>query len=351
MLANQVHSTSINLRPLSLGEILDRSLRLYRRNFLAFAGAAAIVMLPLNLLQSGLMLFSQIMQTQALESGNAAASLAGSVALMGGGSVTGLVGLVLTIVAQTAISRATADVLMGQTSGVFKAYRRLGPIAGNLLVMVMLLGALSIGLGLWAILVPCIGWLTGPAAVVFLQAAIIPLSSVIISLERHTPLNVIRRAWEISRQRFWWMLGFSVVLGLFNLAVSLGPTALLEGLALSSLSNDSLMQFQILNTVVSAVSALFVTIIMTPLIAVAFTLVYFDLRIRYEGLDLLLEAHGPVQDIAEVTSQAVAPQAELLRSQDMLNMAKFTLLIIGLYLAFFGVIFGVLMIISTAATY
>jgi uncharacterized membrane protein YesL len=46
-----------NLRPLTLGEILDRTAQLYRTNFLLFAGIFAVyagVLLVLNLLQLGL---------------------------------------------------------------------------------------------------------------------------------------------------------------------------------------------------------------------------------------------------------------------------------------------------------
>ena len=46
-----------NLRPMSLGEILDRTAQLYRSNFVLFAGIAAVyagAMLVLNLAQVGM---------------------------------------------------------------------------------------------------------------------------------------------------------------------------------------------------------------------------------------------------------------------------------------------------------
>src|SRR5690606_22154355 len=39
------------LRPLRLGEILDRSIRLYRNNFWRFIGVVAVVQIPITLLQ------------------------------------------------------------------------------------------------------------------------------------------------------------------------------------------------------------------------------------------------------------------------------------------------------------
>ncbi|MCP4424404.1 MAG: hypothetical protein GY803_07935, partial [Chloroflexi bacterium] len=41
----------LKLRPLSIGELLDQVIRLYRRNFLTFIGIVALVQMPLTLLQ------------------------------------------------------------------------------------------------------------------------------------------------------------------------------------------------------------------------------------------------------------------------------------------------------------
>jgi hypothetical protein len=41
---------SIDLRPMSLGEVLDKTFTLYRENFLLFAGIAAIPLLLLLLI-------------------------------------------------------------------------------------------------------------------------------------------------------------------------------------------------------------------------------------------------------------------------------------------------------------
>ena len=40
------------LRPLRLGELLDRAIRLYRANFLTFIGIIAVVYVPLMVLQT-----------------------------------------------------------------------------------------------------------------------------------------------------------------------------------------------------------------------------------------------------------------------------------------------------------
>ena len=42
----------LTLRPLRLGELLDRAIRLYRGNFLTFIGIIAVVYVPLMVLQT-----------------------------------------------------------------------------------------------------------------------------------------------------------------------------------------------------------------------------------------------------------------------------------------------------------
>src|SRR5215218_4519917 len=53
------------LQPLGLGELLDRTIRLYRRNFFAFLGILGIVYIPLSLVQMVLALLasSQVVTT------------------------------------------------------------------------------------------------------------------------------------------------------------------------------------------------------------------------------------------------------------------------------------------------
>ena len=46
------------IRPMTLAELLDRSIRLYRQNFLKFIGIFAIPYIPLMLAQGGLSFFT-----------------------------------------------------------------------------------------------------------------------------------------------------------------------------------------------------------------------------------------------------------------------------------------------------
>ena len=113
-----------NLRPLGLGEILDRTAQLYRENFLLFAGIFAVycgVALVFNLLLIGLGLL-----LKALHMG---AGLAWGTLV-----ATGIVLLLLFLLfgaAVAAISRAVAWVHLGEPASIRSAYRSILPRLGR----------------------------------------------------------------------------------------------------------------------------------------------------------------------------------------------------------------------------
>ncbi|MGA2834762.1 MAG: hypothetical protein ABSE55_16980 [Terracidiphilus sp.] len=115
-----------NLRPLTLGEILDRTAQLYRTNFLLFAGIFSVyagVALVLNLLQIGL---GVLLKAQ---------HMAGAVIWMTA-ITTGVNLLVLFLLvgaATAAISRAVAWVHLGEPATIRGAYLSILPRLGRYL--------------------------------------------------------------------------------------------------------------------------------------------------------------------------------------------------------------------------
>jgi hypothetical protein len=115
-----------SLRPMTLGEILDRTAQLYRSNFLLFAGIFALysgVALALNLAQIGL---SELLKAE---------HLARFVALMTA-ITTGLNLLILFLLfgaATAAICRAVAWVNLGEPATIRGAYRSILPRLGRYL--------------------------------------------------------------------------------------------------------------------------------------------------------------------------------------------------------------------------
>ena len=115
-----------NLRPLTLGEILDRTAQLYRTNFLLFAGIASVyagVVLVLGLLQIGLAEMLRVLHmTQRLQWLTwTTTAIAALLMFLFYGAV------------MAAISRAVAWVHLGKPATIRGAYQSILPLLGRYL--------------------------------------------------------------------------------------------------------------------------------------------------------------------------------------------------------------------------
>jgi len=115
-----------NLRPLSLGEILDRTAQLYREHFLLFAGIFAVyagVLLVINLLSIGL---TELLKALHI----AAAAIWVNLTF---GVLVALAMFLLLGAATAAISRAVAWVHLGEPATIRNAYMSILPRLGRYL--------------------------------------------------------------------------------------------------------------------------------------------------------------------------------------------------------------------------
>ena len=121
-----------NLRPLSLGEILDRTAQLYRENFLLFAGIAAVnagILLVLNLGQIGL---SELMRALHLTKQLLGVSI---------GFLILIVPLIIVCsgAAVAANNRAVAWVYLGERATIRGAYKSILPRLGRYLWLMIII--------------------------------------------------------------------------------------------------------------------------------------------------------------------------------------------------------------------
>lgn len=328
------------LRPLGLGELLDQAIRLYRRNFLTFIGIIAIVQVPLVLLQllTSLVAFRDFAQFQnpSVPPPSDPSEVFGP-AFCGGIAGAGLLAFLSFVlvqgVATAAMTRAIADRYLGQAADILGAYRKIGRSWLRLLWALVLAMLVSLALFLW-FLVPCIGWLTGIGMLVFFSGVITPLIAPAIVLEDQTAKGALRRAWDLARRRFWWVIGFVAILYLFSQLVVSGPTVLvgflLQFLAGNQMGQDDPTAFFTLQTVIQSLTNLIFSLIYLPLQLTSITLLYFDLRVRIEGFDLVLLAASASQVPAEVDGlPAHAPLPEQGNLINRTELAYFAALSVG----------------------
>jgi hypothetical protein len=341
------------LRPYSLGELLDQAIRLYRRNFVKFLGIMAIIQVPISLLQLlvSFFVFQGLAEVSMASTPPSEQLIARS---LGGGGAS----LLLTILsfflvqglATAALTRSVADNYLGRQTGILDAYRRISSRWLSLVRAILLVGLLSLVLVIWT-LVPCIGWVSGLGMLLFTSTVLLPLVAPIVILEGCSAVESIRRAWELARRRFWWILGFVFILFLFAQLLITGPGMLASTvLGMTVRQSGDYLRSTTTSTLIQSAVTLLMSLLYLPLQLTAITLMYFDLRVRTEGFDLTVlasEASGQPADVDALTTQAPAiSQTRLITWQELGYFVIITFIGIALYVVFIGIVFGFMSLIG-----
>lgn len=342
-----------NLHPQSMGELLDQALRLYRRHFVQFVGVFAIPLIPVILLQTlGSLASSLSVATQIGDLSRDASPLAPLGSLIGFFAQTGgafLIAILMQGVAGPALVRAVANAYFGLPVTIWGTYRQLRAIWAQLLVAVILSFVISYAITFWW-LVPCIGWVTGMGMSVFFGLAVNQLVMPVLIFENRTAFDIFRRAWDLARRRFWWLMGFTTLVFIFAQAVLGGPgvlllTALFGSLPLLARDNN-LALFVALQTAIPSIVNTLSILVHYPLLTATMTLAYLDLRARTEGLDLALlaESMAGQRPPLEVAAAAPPPQpGRLVTQRELVYFALLSLIPLAIIAACLGLFFVLLL--------
>jgi hypothetical protein len=290
-------ASAFDLRPLSIGDILDRTIRLYRRYFLHTLGIAAIpylLLLPIAVALGpggGGRLTARAMRNPAAAAGS---------------SILGLVGIWLTFASMGALARSISARYLGGTPGIWASYRPVlrrtfsllwayflsflvwGGVLALGVVLPLLISTLIVtsdpgpwGLGIYALFALLILAAGVAVAVTFFRLLLV--TQVIIIEDLRGPA-ALQRSWVLMRKNAWramiiFLFGIIVsVIGGFLLAF---PVRLVAGLYPG-------VETGVVETFVDSLARVF----STPLLSIPFTLLYYDSRIRYEGFDLEVMAQN-----------------------------------------------------------
>ncbi len=331
-----MNAVAPELRPLTLGEIIDRAVRLYRQNFINFIGIIAMVQVPLSIVQLLLSLYT-VNNPVSVPSGSTSYQqlfqrlfTSGYLDRAGIQILLALISFVLVQgVATAALTRAVADNYLGRKTDMLEAYQRVGGSWARLIWVFILMIFLYLAVLIWFI-IPCIGWISGLGIFVYIAWVIGPLVAPAVVLE-NLGAGAIRRAWELVRRRFWWALGFMIILILFNEIIIAGPSTLVTLFLQYVLKNQSSENYLIIQTLVQTLVNLGASLFYLPLQLAAVTLMYFDLRVRTEGFDLaVLAGATPTGDVSGLTSQpGPAVTTPLVTGGELGNFVLLSLLGIG----------------------
>ena len=241
--------------PMGMGEILSAAFRLYQRHWRTLLAIAAVVVVPITLLQY---LVGNQVRSQSQVTSNGVVVSTPSWAVGISGLVAALAGLLMYLVLTGAITRAVAAEVAGEDPSLEQSYRFGFHRLGSVLLVSVLVGLATIA-GLILFIIPGI-WI-GVRLAVSVEALVV---------EGRRGTQAMGRSWALVGGHWWHAFGALVVAGLL--------TGVVNALIATPFNNTSWF--------VQAVAAAIATVITLPYGVLVGVLLYLDLRARKETLTL-----------------------------------------------------------------
>ena len=274
------------LRPLSIGEILDAGFRLFRNRFGTLVMCVLVPIVPLTILGTIIVGSSDpnAFDVNAPNSDTTSAAV--------GRLVDQLLSSIAAALAVAACFKAISAAYLGERAGASESLRyalgRFLPLIVAYIVLVV-------------ILLPAFLLLLVPGIYLSVKLS---MAFPAVVCERAGPFQSIGRSWNLTRDNWWRVFGTLLVVLIILFVISLALGLVLGALLLSS---DSLSEpaFAILTTVIG----LLIGAITYPLWAAVVTVIYYDLRVRNEGFDLQLLARGVGADASRFETSPERPES------------------------------------------
>jgi hypothetical protein len=315
----------IPLRPLSAGEILDGSFTAMKRYPRAILGPSAIVAAVSGVLTAAAgyltqrYLYDRVTITAA--GGSAGASDLIALLVLYGGTV--IVSVLADAILTGVLTTAVGSAVLGRKETAASAWAVTRPRLGAIIAAVI--GpALLVALG-WAAAAgvsAAIGFAIGAgahlAALGVLTGVLCALTATVLAvmtgirwslvlpvvvLERAGPFAAMRRSWQLVRRSSWRVFGILclawLIAGLAGLIIRI-PFSVAGGAGALGSAAGHPSGPSVTAAATGAIGAIIASTVTAPLLAGVVVLLYADLRMRREGMDIALRAAAP---------QAPPPQA------------------------------------------
>lgn len=264
------------LHPMTLGDILDGSFKLFKANARTVLLIVAVIYLPLQVVSAfsmrdtiGVGLFNvfndpsitstEIDQTQQDMGQLVIQLIAGALSLLATPFIAG------------AIARVVGASYLGEEVGPAEALRsagrKFGPLLGSFILV-----HLAEGVGLLACLI----------GAVFVMPMFVMVAPAIV-VENLGPIEGMKRSWNLTKNRYWQVLGIALLSGF--IASMLGSILSQVPTLVAMLVGGSFAW------VIVALAGVAASMLSAPIVTIVATLLYFDARIRNEAFDLQVMAH------------------------------------------------------------
>ena len=299
----------VPLRPLGVGELLDGALSLIRSNPRTVLGLAAVISAVSALIQTaGLWISLRYLETMTPVVGSAdEVDIAAELTTLATGSIAqivpALVAGFLQVLASGLFIVLVGAAVLGRRLDASQTWATLRPrllrlvgvtliiSVGGLLAVGLMIGsivALAFAIGPWAALPGVVIGLGGTILLVYAYVKLAVASPALV-MEGTGVLASLSRSWVLVRRSWWRVLGIlilaAVITSLLTTVVTV-PVTLIATLV--SGFSESLLP----TVFASGVATLVAGIITLPFSAAVTGLLYIDLRMRREALDIELVSAG-----------------------------------------------------------
>lgn len=282
-----------------LSELLDELFRLYRRHFSLIVGVALLVALPglVWSLVTGVYRLNSTSYTNLFTATGTSTVAFNSQEfsnLLGTLSLGALGALILLPFSLGAVYRAVTDVALGRAATIGVVLRetlaRYWPLLGlvGLFFVFGVVWAIAELIGFVLLILP--GLAVFCAAIYFLVRWSLTVAAMMA--EDIGPIRGLGRSWNLVKGQWWRTFGILVIVAILQTIISYA-LFIMFGLiaALFSTGDFQAALVQVGSTLLSA--------LVSPITTIAVVLLYFDLRVRKEGLDL--------DQLAQQTTPGPAP--------------------------------------------
>jgi Membrane domain of glycerophosphoryl diester phosphodiesterase len=289
----------LDLRPLTLAELLDRSFSTYKRHLWLFVGImgvpAAVGLIPTIVLR--------LLNTPPPASMPPDQVFAHMLPVLVGSMIFALVYMLVHAIALGATSIAVADLYRGRATTIGLAYQQVRPKGGRLTLLfvwgLLRLGGAWFGLTAVAVLVSLVlGFVTRILAAIFFPLAFLAsfvlvavmavrygVAVPVVVLEDVPASGALRRSVELTQGnlgRVFLLILCAAIIAYATAAILQGP--FLVASVLSGPGSPLSTALTIAGAILGAIGGMF----SGPLMIIGLAMMYYDLRIRKEALDLQL---------------------------------------------------------------
>jgi hypothetical protein len=258
---------------MALSDILDGAFKLFKANARAIATVVVVLVVPFQIIGAlatrnilgGRGLLSAINDPSVGSGSTRSSQLWASLAVY-------VINLLLLPFVAGAIAKIVASSYVGEELTGRQALKAMWHKAGSLFAAWWIWHPIEF-IGLALCVFPGLAWMT---MFVMVAPAIV--------IEDLGPIKGLKRSWRLAKRRYWSTLGIALLAGLmaYVLGQILSAAPTFGGLFIGLRWGWILL----------AAGSSAVAILVTPLVSIVATLLYFDARIRTEGFDLQLIAAG-----------------------------------------------------------